>query len=75
MQCLYQLQEKNYNIRLGENGDMVAFISNIEMLNSQIEELGTRPLSEDMVISKMLSNLPVAYDTFQTTWKTVALDQ
>ena len=45
------------------------------MLNSQIEELGTIPFSEEMVISKMLSNLPTAYDTFQTMWKTVAPEQ
>ena len=47
----------------------------LRMLNSQIEELGTSPFSKDMVISKMLSNLPTAYDTFQTTWKTVAPEQ
>lgn len=45
------------------------------MLNSQIAELGTRPFSDEMVISKMLSNLPAAYDTFQTMWKTVATEQ
>ena len=74
-QSLYQLQENYYNMRLGENGDMTTFIGNIEMLNNQIEELGTRPFSEDMVISKMLSNLPGAYDTFQTTWNTMAPEQ
>ena len=75
VQSLYQLQETYYNMRLGESGDMATFIGNIEMLNSQIEELGARPFSEEMVISKMLSNLPAAYDTFQTMWKTVASEQ
>lgn len=75
VQSLYQLQENYYNMRLGDNGDMATFIGNIEMLNSQIEELGSRPFSEEMVISKMLSNLPAAYDTFQTMWKTVAPEQ
>jgi hypothetical protein len=75
VQSLYQLQENYYNLRLGENGDMATFIGDLEMLNSQIEELGTRPFSEEMVISKMLSNLPAAYDTFQTMWKTVASEQ
>ena len=64
VQSLYQLQENYYNMRLGENGDMATFIGNIKMLNSQIEELGTRPFSEDMIISKMLSNMHAAYDTF-----------
>ena len=59
-------------MRLGENSDMATFIGTIEMLNSQIEELGPKPFSKDMVISKMLSNLPAAYDTFQTTWNIVA---
>ena len=72
VQSLYQLQENYYNMRLGENGDMATFIGNLEMLNSHIEELGTRPFSEEMVISKMLSNLPATYDTFRTMWKTVA---
>ena len=62
-------------MRLGDNGDMATFIGNIELLNSQIEELGSRPFTEEMVISKMLSNLPAAYDTFQTMWKTVAPEQ
>ena len=62
-------------MRLRENGDMATFIGNLEMLNSQIAELGTRPFSDEMVISKMLSNLPAAYDTFQTMWKTVATEQ
>ena len=75
VQSLYQLQETYYNMRLGENGDMATFIGNIEMLNSQIEELGARPFSDEMVISKMLSNLPAAYDTFQTMWKMVASEQ
>ena len=75
VQSLYQLQENYYNMRLGENGDMATFIGNLKMLNSQIEELGTRPFSEEMVISKMLSNLPAAYDTFQTMWKIVAPEQ
>jgi hypothetical protein len=64
VQSLYQLQENYYNMRLGENGDMATFIDNIEMLNSQIEELGTKPFSEDMIISKMLNNMHAAYDTF-----------
>ena len=59
-------------MRLGDNGDMATFISNLEIINIQIGELGTRPFSADMVISKMLSNLPAVYDTFQTMWKTVA---
>jgi hypothetical protein len=71
IQSLYQLQENYYNMRLGENGDMATFIGNLEMLNSQIEELGSSPFSEDMLISKMLSNLPAVYDTFRTVWKTV----
>ena len=58
-------------MRLGENGDMATFIGNLEMLNIQIEEFGSRPFSKDMLISKMLSNLLVVYDTFQTMWKTV----
>jgi hypothetical protein len=66
VQSLYQLQENYYNMRLGDNGDVATFIGDLEMLNSQIEELGTRPFYEEMVISKMLSNLPAAYDTFQT---------
>jgi hypothetical protein len=75
VQSLYQLQENYYNLRLGDNGDMATFIGNIEMINSQIEELGTTPFSEEMVISKMLSNLPATYDTFQTMWKSVAPEQ
>lgn len=75
VQSLYQLQENYYNLRLGDNGDMATFIGDLEMINSQIEELGTSPFSEAMVISKMLSNLPAAYDTFQTMWKTVAPEQ
>ena len=71
IQSLYQLQENYYNMRLGENGDMATFIGNLEMLNSHIEELGSGPFSEDMLMSKMLSNLHVVYDTFQTMWKTV----
>ena len=43
IQSLYQLQENYYNMRLGENGDMATFIGNLEMLNSQIEELGSSP--------------------------------
>jgi hypothetical protein len=53
-------------MRFGDNGDMATFIGDLEMINNQIEELGTRPFSEEMVISKMLSNLPAPYDTFQT---------
>ena len=75
VQSLYQLQESYYNLRLGDYGDMATFIGDLEMINSQIEELGTKSFSEAMVISKMLSNLPVAYDTFQTMWKTVAPEQ
>ena len=75
VQSLYQLQENYYNMRLGDNGDMATFIGNLELLNSQIEELGARPFSDEMVISKMLSNLPAVYDAFQTTWKTVAPEQ
>ena len=75
VQSLYQLQENYYNMRLGDNGDMATFIGNLEMINSQIEELGTRPFYEEMVISKMLSNLPVVYDTFQTMWKTITPKQ
>ena len=75
VQSLYQLQETYYNMRLGENDDMATFIGNIEMLNSQIEELGARPFSKEMVISKMMSNPPAAYDTFQTMWKIVASEQ
>ena len=71
IQSLYQLQENYYNMRLGENGDKATFIGNLEMLNSQIEELGSRPFSEDMLISKMLRNLPASYDTSQPMWKTV----
>lgn len=72
VQTLYQLQENYYNMRLGDNGDMATFIGDLELLNSQIEELGSQPFSDEMLISKMLSNLPIAYDTFQTMWKTVA---
>ena len=75
VQSLYQLQENYYNMRLGDNGDMATFIGNLELINSQIEELGQKPFSEEMVISKMLSNLPAAYDTFQTMWKTVNPEQ
>jgi len=75
VQSLYQLQENYYNMRLGENGDMATFIGDLELINSQIEELGTTPFSEEMLISKMLSNLPAAYDHFQTTWKTVNPEQ
>ena len=75
VQTLYQLQENYYNLRLGDYGDMATFIGDLELINSQLEELGTRPFSEAMVISKMLSNLPAAFDHFQTTWKTVAPEQ
>ena len=75
VQSLYQLQKNYYNMRLGGNGDLATFIGNLEMLNSQIEELGAHLFSEEMVISKMLSNLPAAYDIFQTMWKTVASEQ
>lgn len=75
VQSLYQLQENYYNMRLGDNGDVATFIGDLEMLNSQIEELGTRPFYEEMVISKMLSNLPAAYDTFQTMCEWMSYEQ
>lgn len=62
-------------MRIGDNGDIATFIGNIEMINSQIAKLGTRPFTEEMVISKMLSNLPTTYNSFQTMWKIVAPEQ
>lgn len=67
-----QHQEQYNNIRLTDSNDMAR---DIELLNSQVRELGGTGFIDSMIISKLIGNLPATYDHLQTMWKSVTKDE
>lgn len=62
--------QKFYDIRMNAGMKIATFISEIESLVKQLEEMGEK-ISEVAKISKIINSLPPKYDMFVTAWDSV----
>ncbi|XP_044010204.1 uncharacterized protein LOC122853856 [Aphidius gifuensis] len=64
----HMLAQKWYSIKKDDSESMASYISNIQELAHKMKELG-EPVSDVMIIRKILLTLPPSLDHFHTSWE------
>jgi hypothetical protein len=71
-ESIHALQQKFYKCSFGENESVTSFMSNIEVVISQLASCGDTMFTEKAVIAKIMSSLPAEYDSLLSAWDTTA---
>jgi hypothetical protein len=67
-ESIHALQQKFYRCTLGENESLASFMSNIEVIVSQLASGGDTTFTDKAIIAKIMSSLPAGYDSLLLAW-------
>lgn len=71
---IHLAQQKFYSYVMSEKDDIATHISKVEDLSQQLKRLG-EPISESMMMTKILMTLPSAYNHFHSAWESTQEDK
>lgn len=71
---IHLLQQRFYAFTKDPSDSMASHISKLEELVQQIKDLG-EPISQTMIMTKILMTLPSSYDHFHSAWESTEKDK
>lgn len=69
---LHELQRQFFAAKMEPGQSLSNFIARLELLTSELKDLGDNTFSDASMISKLTSNLPEGFDHFLTAWESTA---
>lgn len=70
---IHLLQQKFFSMQFGEDS-VSTFMSKLEDIKTKLKQAG-EPLSEKMIITKILMTLPEKYKHFRSAWESVPIEK
>lgn len=71
---IHFLLQKFFRFEKGDDDDMANFISKLEEIVQQLNDLGEK-ISESMIVTRILMALPPSYNHFHSAWESTADDR
>lgn len=65
---IHALQQSFYKCQLGSDGNIAAYLGDIDVIITQLTSRGDQTFNDNAVIAKILCNLPASYDHFLSNW-------
>lgn len=69
-ESIHALHQRFYKCGLSEGESIASFVSNIEVIVNQLAGRGDTTFTEQAIIAKIMSSLPVGYDNVLSAWDT-----
>ena len=65
---IHELQRRFFNAKIQPEQSLADYIGDLQLILSELTDIGDETFSEDSLISKLTSTLPEGYDAFLTAW-------
>ena len=71
---IHELQRRFFNAKIKSEQSMSDYIGDLQLILSELTDIGDETFTEDSLISKLTSTLPEGYDAFLTAWDCTPID-
>lgn len=71
---IHELQRRFFNAKIKPEQSLADYIGELQLLLSELTDIGDESFSEDSLISKITSTLPEGYDAFLSAWDSTPED-
>ena len=71
---IHELQRRFFNAKIKPEQSLADYIGELQLLLSELTNIGDESFSEDSLISKITSTLPEGYDAFLSAWDSTPED-
>lgn len=65
---VHELQRRFFNAKIQPGQSFSDYFGKLNLIISELKEIGDTTFTEDSMISKLTSNLPPGYDSFYSAW-------
>ena len=71
---VHELQRRFFNAKIQPEQSLADYIGDLQLILSELADIGDETFSEDSLISKLTSTLPEGFDAFLTAWDNTPLE-
>ena len=71
---IHELQRRFFNAKIQPEQSLADYIGKLQLILSELKDIGDETFIEDSLISKLTSTLPEGYDSFLTAWDSTPSD-
>ena len=71
---VHELQRRFFNAKIQPEQSLADYIGELQLILSELTDIGNDSFTEDSLISKLTSTLPEGYDSFLTAWDSTPLE-
>ena len=71
---IHELQRCFFNAKIQPEQSLADYIGKLQLILSELKDIGDETFIEDSLISKLTSTLPEGYDSFLTAWDSTPSD-
>ena len=71
---IHELQRRFFNAKIQPEQSLSDYIGDLQLILSELTDIGDETFTEDSLISKLTSTLPEGYDAFLTAWDSTPAD-
>lgn len=71
---IHELQRRFFNAKIQPEQSLADYIGELQLILSELTDIGNETFNEDSLISKLTSTLPEGYDAFLTAWDSTPLE-
>ena len=71
---IHELQRRFFNAKIQPEQSLADYIGELQLILSELTDIGDETFSEDSLISKLTSTLPEGFDAFLTAWDNTPLE-
>jgi hypothetical protein len=68
---IHHVQQQFFDITLKEGESIANFLGNFEKVRNELTNLGNNTFTDDIIMAKVLNQLPTCYKTFLSSWENV----
>lgn len=71
---VHELQRRFFNAKMQPEQSLADYIGELQLILSELADIGNTTFNEDSLISKLTTNLPEGFDAFLTAWDSTPLE-
>ena len=72
---IHELQRQFFTAKIKPEQSLADYIGDLQLILSELADIGDETFTEDSLISKLTSTLPKDYDSFLTAWDSTPADE
>ena len=70
----HELQRRFFNAKIQPEQSLADYIGKLQLILSELADIGDTSFNEDSLISKLTTNLPKGFDALLTAWDSKPLE-